>query len=115
MLKSYCPVSLLPICEKLIFNALNSFFEDHKLLNPCQPGFKENDPCIYQLESTLNNLLKSPQIHCYFKVIVQVAGGPSVVIILANILGSFSSISSRPQYNSENIILEKSSLSRASN
>ena len=37
------------------------------------------------LESTLNNLLKSPQIHCYFKVIVQVAGGPSVVIILANI------------------------------
>ena len=48
MLKSYCPVSLLPICEKLIFNALNSFFEDHKLLNPCQPGFKENDRCIYQ-------------------------------------------------------------------
>ena len=56
------------------------------------------------LESTLNNLLKSPQIHCYFKVIVQVAGGPSVVIILANILGSFRSISSRPQYDSENII-----------
>ena len=39
VLKNYCPVSLLPICgkifEKLLFNALYSFFEDHNLLNPC--------------------------------------------------------------------------------
>ena len=38
-LKNYHPVSLLPICGKLfeilIFNALYSFFEDNKLLNPC--------------------------------------------------------------------------------
>ena len=53
VLKNYRPVSLLPICgkifEKLIFNALYSFFEDHKLLNPCQSGFKKNDSCINQL------------------------------------------------------------------
>ena len=49
-------MSLLPICEKLIFNALNSFFEDHKLLNPCQPGFKENDRCIYQLVSITHEI-----------------------------------------------------------
>ena len=45
-------MSLLPICgkifEKLIFNALYSFFEDYKLLNPCQSGFKKNDFCINQ-------------------------------------------------------------------
>ena len=55
MLENYCPVSLLPICvkifEKLLFNALYSFFEDHKLLNLCQSGFKKNDSCINQLVS----------------------------------------------------------------
>ena len=42
--KNLSSVSLLPICrkmfEKLIFTALYSFFENHKLLNPCQSGFK---------------------------------------------------------------------------
>ena len=54
-LRNYCPVSLLRICgkifEKLLYNALYSFFEDHKLLNPCQSGFKKNDSCINQLGS----------------------------------------------------------------
>ena len=49
-LKNYRPVSLLPICckifEKLLFNALYSFFEDHKLLSPCQSGFNKNGSCI---------------------------------------------------------------------
>ena len=43
VLKNYRPVSLLLICgeifEKLIINALYSFFEDRKLLNPCHSGF----------------------------------------------------------------------------
>ena len=56
VLKSYCPVSLLPICEKLIFNAFYSFFKEDELLNPCQPGFKENDPCIYQLVSITHEI-----------------------------------------------------------
>ena len=33
---------------KLIFNALYSFLEDYKLVNPCQSGFKKNDFCINQ-------------------------------------------------------------------
>ena len=60
VLKNYRPVSLLPICgkifEKLIFNALYSFFEDHKLLNPCQSGFKKNDSCINQLVSITHEI-----------------------------------------------------------
>ena len=55
VLKYYRPVSLLPIYgkifEKLIFNALYSFFDDRKLLNPCQSGFKKNGSCINQLVS----------------------------------------------------------------
>ena len=47
-------MSLLPICgktfEKLI-NVLYSFFEDHKLVNPCQSGFKKSDSCINKLVS----------------------------------------------------------------
>ena len=60
MLKNCRPVSLLPICgkifEKLLFNALYSFFEGHKLLNPCQPGFKKNDSCINQLVSITHEI-----------------------------------------------------------
>ena len=58
--KKYRPVSLLPICgkmfETLIFNALYSFFEDLKLLNPCQSGFKKNDSCINQLVSITHEI-----------------------------------------------------------
>ena len=60
MLKNYHPVSVLPICGKifgeLIINALCSFFEDHKLLNPCQSGFKKNDFCINQLVSMTHEI-----------------------------------------------------------
>ena len=59
VLKDYRPMSLLLICwkifEKLIFNALYSF-EDHKLLNPCQSGFKKNDSCINQLVSITHEI-----------------------------------------------------------
>ena len=60
VLKNYDPVLLLPICgkifEKLIFNALYTFFEDHKLLNPCQSGFKKNDSCINKLVSITHEI-----------------------------------------------------------
>ena len=53
-------MSLLPICgkifQKLLFNALYSFFEDHKLLNPCQSGFKKNDFFINQLVSITHEI-----------------------------------------------------------
>ena len=61
VLKNYRPASLLPICgkisEKLIFNTLYSFFEDHKSLNPCQSVFKKNDSCINQLVSITHELI----------------------------------------------------------
>ena len=60
MIKNYCLVSLLPICgkifEKSIFNALYSFFEDHKLLNLRQSGLKKNDSCINQLVSLTHDI-----------------------------------------------------------
>ena len=60
LLKNYRSVSLLPNCgkifEKLLFNALYSFFEDHKLLNPCQSGFKKYDSCINQLVSIIHEI-----------------------------------------------------------
>ena len=59
VLKNYLPVSLLPIggkiFEKLIFNALHFFFENHKLLNPCQSGFKKNNSCLNQLGSVTHD------------------------------------------------------------
>ena len=60
VLNNCFPVSLWSICgkifEKLIFNALYSFFQDHKLLNPCQSGFKKNDSCINQLVSITHEI-----------------------------------------------------------
>ena len=60
VLKNYRSVSLLPICgkifENLIFNAIYFLFEDHKLLNPRQSGFKKNDFCINQLVSITHQI-----------------------------------------------------------
>ena len=60
VLKNYRQVSLLPICgkifEKSTFNPLYSFFEDHKLLNLYQSGFKKNDSCINQLVSITDEI-----------------------------------------------------------
>ena len=60
VLENYRSLSLLPICgkifEKLIFNALYFFYEDHKLINPRQSGFKKNDSCINQLISTTREI-----------------------------------------------------------
>ena len=53
-------MSLLLICgkifEKLIFNALYSFFKDHKLPNPYQSGFKKSDSCINGLVSIAHEI-----------------------------------------------------------
>ena len=56
-------MSLLQICGKifeiLILNALYSFFEDHKLLNSCQSGFKKNGSFINQLVSITREIYSS--------------------------------------------------------
>ena len=59
VLENHRPVSLLPLCDKifgkLIFNALYSFFEDRKLLNPCQSGFKKNHSFLNQVVFIYNS------------------------------------------------------------
>ena len=53
ILKNYCPVSLLPICgkilERLMFNDMFEFFIENKLISTSQSGFTPEDSCINQL------------------------------------------------------------------
>ena len=62
-LKSYRPVSLLPICgkilEKLIFKEMFSFLIENNLISSNQSGFKSGDSCIKQLLSTTHEIYKS--------------------------------------------------------
>ena len=50
MLQNYRPVSLLPICgkilERLMFKEMFEFFIENKLISFSQPGFKPGDFCI---------------------------------------------------------------------
>ena len=53
-INNYRPVSLLPICskiiEKIIFNSLFGYLEDNELLNCNQSGFiRSGDSCVHQL------------------------------------------------------------------
>ena len=54
-LKNYRPVSLLPVCgkilERLIFNEMISFLIENNLICSNQSGFKPGDSCIKQLLS----------------------------------------------------------------
>ena len=55
ILKSYRPMSLLPICAKilkrLMFNEMLEFFIENKLISTSQSGFKLGNSCINQLLS----------------------------------------------------------------
>ena len=60
IVNNYRPVSLLPICgkvlERIIFNSLCEYVEENKLLPAHQSGFRSNDLCVNQLLSIVNNL-----------------------------------------------------------
>ena len=53
ILKSYIPISLLPVCgkifEKCIYNSLYSYLESNDILSKSQSGFRKGDSCISQL------------------------------------------------------------------
>ena len=53
--KSYRPISLLPICsktfERLIYNKIFSFFKDNSFISPNQSGFRPGDSCVDQLSA----------------------------------------------------------------
>ena len=61
--KNYRPVSLLPICgkilERLIFNEMFRFFIENNMISSNQSGFKPGDSCINQLLSITHEIYKS--------------------------------------------------------
>ena len=63
IVNNYRPVSLLPICgkifERLVFNSLYQFLEEHNLLLIHQSGFHCNDSCINQLLFIVHTLYKA--------------------------------------------------------
>ena len=63
MLQNYRPVSLLPICgkilERLMFNEMFEFFIENKLISSSQSGFKLGDSCINQLLSISHEVYSS--------------------------------------------------------
>ena len=62
-LNKYRPVSLLPICSKilkrLIFNEMFGFFIENDLISQHQSGFKPGDSCINQLLSITHEIYQS--------------------------------------------------------
>ena len=63
LLKSYRPISLLPICgralERLLYNSMFEFFIQNNLISPNQSGFRRADSCINQLISITGEICKS--------------------------------------------------------
>ena len=62
-LKNYRPVSLLPICrkilERLIFNEMFDIFIENELISSNRSGFKLGDSCVNQLVSITHEIYKS--------------------------------------------------------
>ena len=60
IINNYRPVSLLTIrgkiFERMIFNSLNEYVEENKLLLAHQPGIRPNDSCVSQLLAIVYNL-----------------------------------------------------------
>ena len=63
ILQNYGPMSLLPICgkilERLMFNEMFEFFIENKLISSSQSGFKPGDSCINQLLSITHEIYSS--------------------------------------------------------
>ena len=63
LLKMYRPISLLPICDKVLertfYNPTSEFFIQNNLITPNQSGFKIGDSCINQLIFITREIYKS--------------------------------------------------------
>ena len=61
--KNYRPVSLLPICgkiiERLLYNRLDEYFIENELISSSQSSFKPGDSCINQLLSITHDIYQS--------------------------------------------------------
>ena len=62
LIKSYRPISLLPIFskifERLIFDSLFNYFMQNKLFTESQSGFISGDSCVAQLLSITHEIYK---------------------------------------------------------
>ena len=62
-IKNYRPVSLFPICgkvlERLSYNEMFSFFIENDLMSQIQSGVKPGGSCISQLLSVIHKVYKS--------------------------------------------------------
>ena len=60
LVNNYRPVSLLPICgkilERIIFNSIYKYLDDNNLLSSNQSGFRMFDSCTNQLLSITHNI-----------------------------------------------------------
>ena len=63
IVNNYRPVSLLPICckilKKIIFDSIMRFLNENKLLSDAQSGFRPSDSREYQLLSVVHDIYKS--------------------------------------------------------
>ena len=61
--KNYRPISVLPLCgklfEKLIYDALYSYFENNNIFDINQSGFRKGDSCVNQLISITHDIFKA--------------------------------------------------------
>ena len=59
-IKTYRPVSLFPVCgkvlERLLYNNMFSFFSENDLISPKQSGFRPGDSCTNQLLSIAHGI-----------------------------------------------------------
>ena len=62
-LKSYRPISLLPICSKILSVSFITkclpFFTEDNLISPNQSGFRPGDSCVNQLLAITHEIYKS--------------------------------------------------------
>ena len=63
LIENYRPISLLPVCgkilERLIYNKMFEFFTENELISQNQSGFKPGDSCISQLLCITHDIYQS--------------------------------------------------------
>ena len=64
---NYRPISLLPLCgkilEKIIFDQVYSFLDENRLISTMQSGFRPGDSCIFQLISITSDIYRNFERH----------------------------------------------------
>ncbi len=64
---NYRPISLLPLCgkilEKIIFDQVYSYLDLNRLISTKQSGFRPGDSCIYQLISITSDIYRNFERH----------------------------------------------------